>query len=75
MSGIKEIIIEKSAELFNEAVDIRRHFHKHPELSYQETETSLYICNWLRENNIEFRSGIAARELLPQLKGKRMEVR
>jgi len=71
MSGIKEIIIENSAELFNEAVDIRRHFHKHPELSYQETETSLYICNWLKKNNIEFRSGIAGTGIIASVKGKK----
>jgi amidohydrolase len=71
MSGIKEIIIEKSAELFNEAVNIRRHFHKHPELSYQETETSIYICNWLKENKIEFRRGIAGTGIIATIKGKR----
>jgi amidohydrolase len=70
MSGIKEIILERSAELFNEAVSLRRHFHKHPELSYQETETSLFICNWLKENNIEFRSGIAGTGIIASIKGK-----
>jgi amidohydrolase len=69
MTGIKETIIEKSAELFNEAVKIRRHFHKHPELSYQEKETSLYICNWLKENKIEFRSGIAGTGIIATIKG------
>ena len=71
MSGTKEIIIEKSAELFNEVVKLRRHFHKHPELSYQETETSLYIRNWLKENDIEFRSGIAGTGIIASIKGKR----
>jgi amidohydrolase len=70
MSGIKEIIIERSADLFNEAVNIRRHFHKHPELSFQEKETALYICNWLKENNIEFKSGIAGTGIIATIKGK-----
>ena len=28
-------------------------------MSYEETETSLFICNWLKENGILFRKGIA----------------
>jgi amidohydrolase len=70
MSGIKEIITVKSAELYNEAVNIRRHFHMHPELSFQETETSLYIRNWLNENHIDFRSGIAGTGIIASIKGK-----
>lgn len=35
-------------------VNIRRHLHAHPELSYQEFETSLFVQNKLREFGIPF---------------------
>jgi amidohydrolase len=70
MPLIKEIILEKSAELSEEVISLRRHFHKYPELSYQETGTSLFICDWLKKNNIEFRSGIAGTGIIASVSGK-----
>jgi amidohydrolase len=70
MTGIKEIILNRASELFEEAVSLRRHFHKYPELSYQETSTSSFIITWLKENNIEFRSGIAGTGIIATIKGK-----
>jgi|GEM_PF-6841950 len=38
MQGIKEHILVKSADLKKEVIILGRHFHQHPELSYEETE-------------------------------------
>jgi amidohydrolase len=58
-------IREKSREFFDDTVLIRRHLHRHPELSFSEFETSGYISNKLKEYGIDFRhvanTGIAAR--------------
>jgi amidohydrolase len=70
MPGIKEHILGKSAELKEEVIQLRRHFHRHPELSYEETETSQFICNWLEKNGINFRSGIAGTGIIGTIKGK-----
>lgn len=70
MPGIKETILIKSSELKGEVIRLRRHFHKYPELSYQETETASFICNWLKENDIEFRNGIAGTGVIATIKGK-----
>ncbi len=69
MPDIKETILKNSAELTDEVISLRRHFHKYPELSYQETETSLFICNWLKDNKIEYRSGIAGTGIIATVKG------
>ena len=70
MPGIRERIVEISSDLKEEVIKLRRHFHQHPELSYQETETSLFIGNWLEENGISFRKGIAGTGIIGMIKGK-----
>jgi len=69
MAGIKEIILEKSAELKEEVISLRRHFHRNPELSFEETETSQFICNWFVKNGIGFRKGIAGSGIIGTIKG------
>jgi amidohydrolase len=70
MPGIKEAIRIRSAELNEEVIKLRRHFHRHPELSYEESETSSFICGWLSENEISFRKGIAGTGVIGTIKGK-----
>jgi amidohydrolase len=70
MPGIKEAIRIRSAELNEEVIKLRRHFHGHPELSYEETETSSFISGWLSENGISFRKGIAGTGVIGTIKGK-----
>ena len=70
MPGIKEDILKKSAELKKEVIELRRHFHRHPELSYEETDTSSYITGWLSENGISFRQGIAGTGIIGTIEGK-----
>jgi amidohydrolase len=50
--------IKQLAELhFSEIVEIRRHLHRHPELSFGETETSLFIQEQLKLTGIPFKTG------------------
>lgn len=69
MTGIKDSILKESATLKNQVISLRRQFHKHPELSYKEFETSAFIKNWLRENNIEFRDNIAGTGIIASIRG------
>ncbi len=43
MEDIKERIQQLAKDFFNEIVEIRRHLHRHPELSFEEFETSAYV--------------------------------
>jgi amidohydrolase len=70
MPGIKKDILVKSADLKVEVIQLRRHFHRHPELSYEETETSSYICSWLQKNGISFRKDIAGTGIIGTIKGE-----
>ena len=49
-----ERIKEEASRLLPELVEIRRHLHKHPELSFEEFETSKFIQNTLTQLDIPF---------------------
>ncbi|MCG8575848.1 MAG: amidohydrolase [Flavobacteriales bacterium] len=51
---MQELIRQKSQEILNEVVAIRRHIHQNPELSFQEFETSKFVQSKLGEWGIEF---------------------
>lgn len=51
-------ISELTEEVYQQVIDIRRHLHRNPELSFQERKTSQYICEQLEEWNIPFQNNI-----------------
>jgi len=51
---LKEKIQTLSEKYFDEFVQIRRHLHAHPELSYQEFETSKFVQQQLQTLGIPF---------------------
>ena len=62
---IKEI----SAQIYNEVVEIRQHIHKHPELSFEEKNTSEFIQKKLDEYGIEYTTGYVKHGILGVIKG------
>lgn len=61
--------------LLPEITAIRRHIHAHPELSFQEKETALFVKNKLTEWGIDVQSDIAGHGLVAFIKGKNPESR
>src|SRR5699024_988595 len=55
--------------LYDEMVDIRRYLHQHPELSFEETETSKYIGHFYEELEIPYNSNIVGNGVIATLKG------
>ena len=55
----KKHIETKASEIKNEVISFRRHIHKYPELSFNERETSLFICSVLKKYNIKHKSDIS----------------
>jgi amidohydrolase len=51
---IKEKIQQLSKDIFNDVVANRRHLHSHPELSFNELETSVFVANKLEELGLEY---------------------
>lgn len=48
-----------------------KHLHRHPELSFQEKETSLYIESVLKKLGIEYRNNIGGYGILAWIKGNK----
>ena len=60
-----------SLELFDEILQIRRHLHQYPELSFNETGTSKFIKTTLREWEIPFIDGFATNGILGIIEGNK----
>ena len=70
MSSVKEKIKLRSSELLSEIISVRRHLHAHPELSFEEFNTSKFIASKLTEYGIPFRSGIVKTGIVAMIEGK-----
>lgn len=67
---LKNRIKELSESYFREVLDIRRHIHAHPELSFQEYETSKYVREALERFGYRDIQSIAGTGLTVTLQGK-----
>lgn len=63
-------ITRLAKEYHSEITSVRRHLHQHPELSWQEKETSQFIQAFLKALDVEIRSGIAGHGVIGIMRGK-----
>jgi amidohydrolase len=56
IDGMKTKINHLAQKIVPEITRVRRHLHQHPELSWQEKETTNFIRQWLAEHGLEFRA-------------------
>ena len=69
MTDLKEIILRRAVEIKNEVTDLRRYFHMNPELSFEEYDTSAFICSFLEKLGIKYRNNIAGTGIIGEIKG------
>ena len=55
---------------FKDVVAIRRHLHQHPELSFQEFNTSEYVCSILDKYSITYTKGFVKTGIIAIIEGK-----
>lgn len=65
---------QAAQELFPQLVAWRRHFHRYPELSFEEKETAERISSILHSLGIEVTTGWASTGVVGLLKGKKNDV-
>lgn len=70
IAGIRETILDLSSQVNPEVIRLRRHFHRYPELSYQEFLTSAHIARWLKNKGIPFLENIAGTGIIATIKGR-----
>ena len=68
--NLKEQVQQLAKEGFQEVIDIRRHLHQYPELSYQEVETGKFIASRLGQMGIPHEHGIAENGVVGIIEGK-----
>lgn len=57
-------------QYFNEVVSIRRYLHQHPELSFEEFNTSKYVCSILDKYKISYKKDIVKTGIVAIIEGK-----
>lgn len=67
----KEKILEIVSGTEKNAIDIRRHIHKNPELSFCENNTMKYICSKLDEINVEYKANVAGTGVVAHVWGEK----
>lgn len=67
---LKEKIRELAAQLLPAAIAMRHHLHQYPELSFQETNTALFVADQLKAIGIPFQT-MATTGIVALLKGEK----
>jgi len=67
--SLKENIKSLSEKYLSEIIQVRRHLHAHPELSFKEYNTSKFISGKLQEWGIPFKDGIVRTGITAEIKG------
>jgi amidohydrolase len=71
MTTITPTLRDAALALHDQLVADRRHFHRHPELGFQEHATSAYVADRLRALGVETHTGIAETGVLGIIRGAR----
>ncbi|GGB11559.1 amidohydrolase [Macrococcus hajekii] len=61
------MLIQIADQYNDELIKLRRHFHMHPELSFQEEKTPAYIADYLRQLNIDVETGVGGRGVVGRM--------
>jgi amidohydrolase len=74
MADILKKRIEQYCRLYHsEVVAIRRHLHAHPELAFQEYQTSAFIASKLTQYGIPFQANVAKTGIVGFIEGKKKD--
>lgn len=68
-------IATRAESFIEELISIRRHFHKHPELSFQEEHTSKKIQDILSKSGISFTTGWCKHGIVGLIEGNKPDSR
>ncbi len=69
MHHLQSKIKQLAKEYLPETIEIRRHLHANPELSFHEFNTSDYIVSKLKEYNIPYKQGIVKTGIVALIEG------
>jgi amidohydrolase len=69
MEGTAAFITQEAERIFPQVVELRRDFHAHPELSFQELRTSEKVASVLARTGVEVKRDVATTGVVGLLRG------
>ena len=69
MERTKNAIHDLAKKYFKDVVATRRHLHMHPELSFEEKETSAYVAGLLDKWGIPYKAGVGGYGIVAEIQG------
>jgi len=69
-ADLKNNIKKEVNSLFKQLVQVRRHIHANPELSFKEKNTSAFVKNILDDHDIKYTSGYCVHGIVAEIKGE-----
>ncbi len=69
ISTLQKEINKQLDGCFEEMVEIRRHFHMYPELSFQEEKTAAFIASYYESLGVPIRTNVGGRGVLANIEG------
>lgn len=61
--------LARAAEMSESLVAVRRHLHRYPELSFQETETAALVAKELMRLGLDYRAGVGGHGIVADIVG------
>jgi amidohydrolase/hippurate hydrolase len=68
-SDMKHRVAEETDKIFDELVELRRDFHRHPELAYEEVRTSHIVAEYLEGLGCDVQRHVAKTGVVAHLRG------
>ncbi|MFS0644838.1 amidohydrolase [Siminovitchia sp. 179-K 8D1 HS] len=68
---MKQAILKKLEQYFDEMVEIRRYLHQYPELSFKEEKTPRYIADFYQNLGIDVQTGVGGNGVIARIKGNK----
>jgi amidohydrolase len=69
-AGMGHRLIERVESMKDWLVEIRRTIHQHPELGFEEVETSRFVSQWLEKFGLQVEKGVAKTGVVGLLEGR-----
>ncbi len=66
---MEQALLKKLEEYYDEMVQIRRHLHQNPELSFQETKTAAYIADFYKQLGVDVETNVGGNGVVARIKG------
>ncbi|EGQ26979.1 M20 family metallopeptidase [Mammaliicoccus sciuri] len=66
---MRDLLFKKLEQSYDDMVEIRRHLHMNPEISFKEEKTAAYIADFYKQLGVDVRTGVGGNGVVAKVKG------